>query len=347
MDDADGRLLNEAQERFPLVRAPYAELAMRVGLSEDDALRRLWRMRDEGVIRTVRPIFETAALGYESSLVAMRLPPERLDEAASPVSAHPGVTHNYAREHAFNLWFTIATPPGSDLRTHVEALHEQCGATSTRILPALRTYKVAFKLDMTGERGIDYRAETAPPPRERATETRPLTAREIDVVRELQGGLSVEPLPFDARAARLSMEPEDLLAVLRDFERRGVLRRFAAVLRHRNAGFTANGMAVWDVPDERVDDVGEAMAEYGAISHCYRRPRHPDWSYNLFTMIHARDRAECEAFVRQLAEQFRIERYDVLFSVREYKKTSLVYFSDDIAAWERDRALRSASESRT
>jgi len=337
LDAIDQRLLNEMQDKFPLVREPFAELAGRAGISEDDAIARIAAMRASGVLRQVSPIFDTKALGYQTSLVAMSVPDDRLKLAADIVNAHPGVSHNYKRTHDFNMWFTIAVPPGSDLQAHVDALHRLTGAVSTRMLPTLRLYKIGVTLDMTGERPMDDRSAPQYTHAHReVAEQHTLTPRDIDVIRAVQGDLPLVRDPFAGAARALGATVDALIGELQDLERRGFLRRFAAILRHRKAGFGANGMAVWNVPDAAIDETGQAMAGYTAISHCYRRPRYDDWKYNLFTMIHARKKEDCESFVEQLSREHGIDDVAILYSTTEFKKIRLAYFTPAFDAWERE-----------
>lgn len=335
MDALDQHLLNEMQDRFPLIREPFAELAARTGAEEAVVLERLAALRETGILRQVSPIFDTKALGYATSLVAMRVPPERLRQAARIVNAHPGVSHNYRRTHEFNMWFTIAVPPGADLQAHVDALHAAAGAESTRMLPTLRLFKIGVTLDMTGERPIDDRSDPQYTHEHREIASKhTLTARDIDVVRAVQGDLALTSDPFAAPAAALGVSVDGLIVELEDLQRRGFLRRFAAILRHRKAGFGANGMAVWNVAPDEVAEMGQTMAGYTTISHCYQRPQYEDWRFNLFTMIHARKKAECESFVAQLAERHKLRDYAVLYSTTEYKKIRLAYFTPEFEEWE-------------
>ncbi|MBI2724216.1 MAG: Lrp/AsnC family transcriptional regulator [Chloroflexi bacterium] len=336
MDAIDQRLLNEMQDRFPLVREPFAELGARIGVTEADAIAHVAGLRENGILRQVSAIFDTKALGYATSLVAMRVPADRLKQAAQIVNAHPGVSHNYRRTHEFNLWFTIAVPPGADLQTHVDALHAAAGAESTRMLPTLRLFKIGVTLDMTGERALAHRSDPqyTHADREVASQHR-LTDRDIDVVRAVQGDLPLRPDPFAPAAKALRVSVDGLLLELQDLQRRGYLRRFAAILRHRKAGFSANGMAVWAVPEDAIRTVGETMAGYTSISHCYQRPVYEDWKYNLFTMIHARKKGECEEFVAELAEKHGLNDVAVLYSTTEYKKVRLAYFTPAFDEWER------------
>ena len=336
MDSVDQGLLNEMQDRFPLVREPFLELAARVGVDEGEVIARLAAMRDSGVLRQVSPIFDTKALGYTSSLVAMRVPEERLAEAAEVVNGHPGVSHNYRRTHDFNMWFTIAVPPGAELQEHVDALHRLAGAESTRMLPTLRLFKIGVTLDMTGERAIDHRSDPQYTHESREVAARHrLTERDIDVIRAVQGDLALEADPFSAPAGELGVSVEGLIEELERLREHGYLRRFAAILRHRKAGFGANGMAVWDVPEGDVLEIGATMAGYTTISHCYQRPKYEDWRYNLFTMIHARKKGECEAFVEELSKRHGLDGYAVLYSTTEYKKVRLAYFTPAFEEWER------------
>ncbi|MBI5287867.1 MAG: Lrp/AsnC family transcriptional regulator [Chloroflexi bacterium] len=340
MDSVDQGLLNEMQDRFPLVREPFVELGGRVGIDADEVIARLAAMRESGVLRQVSAIFDTKALGYTSSLVAMRVAEERLAQAAEVVNAHPGVSHNYRRTHDFNMWFTIAVPPGADLQAHVDALHRLAGAESTRMLPTLRLFKIGVTLDMTGARAIDHRSEPQYTHERREVAARHhLSERDIEVIRAVQGDLPLEPNPFSAAARVLGVSVELLIEELEDLQWRGYLRRFAAILRHRKAGFGANGMAVWDVPDDGILEAGATMAGYTTISHCYQRPKYDDWRYNLFTMIHARKKGECEAFVEELATRHALKDYAVLYSTTEYKKVRLAYFTPAFEAWEREHLL--------
>ena len=336
MDELDQRLLNEMQDKFPLVREPFAALAERVGTDEARVIERLSAMRESGVLRQVSPIFDTKALGYATSLVAMRIPEEQLAAAAVIVNAHPGVSHNYRRTHEFNMWFTIAVPAGADLQAHVDALHRDAGAVSTRMLPTLRLFKIGVTLDMTGQREMDHKSRPQYTHEQReVAASNTLTPRDIEIVRAVQGDLALEADPFAEPARVLGISVAELIEALEDLQRRGYLRRFAAILRHRKAGFGANGMAVWKVGEDDIAGLGQTMAGYTSISHCYQRPVYADWKYNLFTMIHARKKSECESFVAQLAREHALDEFDVLYSTTEYKKVRLAYFTPAFEAWER------------
>ncbi|MDQ3973816.1 MAG: AsnC family transcriptional regulator [Actinomycetota bacterium] len=337
LDERDQQLLNIVQTEFPLVARPFAALGERLGESEDEVLRRYQRLKDVRVIRQVSAIFDTRRLGYASSLVATATDDPRVDEAAAVISAHPGVSHNYRRNHEFNLWWTIAVPPGMDLQTHVNALHRLSGARSTRVLPTLKLYKIGVDLDVSDRRAMD--AQSVLPAYRDSGHGRELTGEEIGYLRELQEDLAVQPAPFAGMAERLGSSEEAVLRAARSFIERGLMRRFAAVLHHRRAGFGANAMSVWRVPDEAVDAYGYQLAGYAAVSHCYRRPTYPDWPYALFGMIHATSKDRVEEAVSSIRQRTGLDDYRLLYSTREYKKARVRYFDPSYEQWTADHVM--------
>jgi len=147
------------------------------------------------------------------------------------------------------------------------------------------------------------------------------------IINRLSGDLPTDMTPFAALAGEIGVDESDLLATIEDYEKTGVLRRFAAVLAHRDVGFVANALAVWHVPEDSVVETGEIMAGFEDVSHCYERLSYPQWPYNIYTMIHGRDRQQCLEIVERIAEATGIRDYTVLFTVREFKKRSMRYFA--------------------
>ena len=298
------------------------------------------RLLDERIIREITPIFDTRALGYASMLVAAKVDSENPQRAARIVNSHPGVSHNYLRTHDFNLWFTIATPPDSGLGLDgtLEVLRAETGAESIRQLPTLTLFKINMNLEM--EQGTDALAAAvdATPPRE--LEAQPYDEIDVAVIRALQGPMEVTDRPYDAAAAEVQMSVDAFLDHLDGMVERKLLRRVAAILYHRRAGFSANGMGVWRVPEAEVLEIGRRMAAVRGISHCYQRPTYPDWPYSVFTMAHGRSKDECDAILDRIADEHGLRGDDraVLYSSTEFKKVRLHYFTDDYAAWEREHA---------
>jgi DNA-binding Lrp family transcriptional regulator len=338
LDEADKKLLNLLQGSFPLAERPFAEVAQAAALSEAEVLARTQRLLDERIIREITPIFDTRVLGYSSMLVAAKVDPEHPWRAAKIINSHPGVSHNYLRDHEFNLWFTIATEPESKLGLQgtLDVLQRLTGAQSVRQLPTLRLFKIRMDLEM--EKGTDALAAAAEVIDHKEPEAIELSERDLAVIRATQGPMEATAQPFARAAADLGMPVTDLLEHLEGMRERRALRRVAAILFHRRAGFSANGMGVWKVPEDRILELGPRMSSYRGISHCYQRPTYPDWPYSVFTMAHGRSKEECDAILDSIAADTGIEERRTLYSSTEFKKIRLRYFTDEHAKWEAEHS---------
>ena len=338
LDELDKQVMNLMQGKFPLEPRPYQHVAKLADTSEDEVLSRVQRLLDERIIRQVTPIFDTRALGYSSMLVAAKVDAENPHRPAQIINSHPGVSHNYLRNHEFNLWFTIATEPDSKLGVEgtLEVLQRLTGAESVRQLPTLTLFKINMDLEMVGDTDALASAAVAAPPRE----LEPIDLEDLDiaVIRELQGDLPVVPEPYRPAADALGLPVDRLVEHLEGMRERGALRRVAAILYHRRAGFSANGMGVWNVPEDEIAAIRPRMAAYRGISHCYRRPTYRDWPYSVFTMAHGRSKEECDAILDRIAEDTGIDERAVLYSSTEFKKIRLLYFTDDHKRWEAEHA---------
>jgi DNA-binding Lrp family transcriptional regulator len=338
LDELDRRLLNLMQGSFPLDPRPYAAVARAAEIPEEQALERVRRLLEERIIRQVTPIYDTRALGYSSMLVAAKIDPEHPWRAAKIVNSHPGVSHNYLRNHEFNMWFTLATEPDSPLGLEgtLEVLRVLTGAESIRQLPTLKLFKIRMDLEMEGD--TKALATEGALQEEAVLEAVAYDERDIAVICATQGDMPVVSEPYAPAAQRLGMEVQELLEHMAGMRERGLLRRVAAILYHRRAGFSANGMGVWKVPAERIMELGPRMASYRGISHCYQRPTYEDWPYSVFTMAHGRSKEECDAILDAIAEQTGIEERATLYSSTEFKKIRLLYFTDDYKRWEAQNA---------
>jgi DNA-binding Lrp family transcriptional regulator len=324
LDEIDRKLLNDIQWVFPLADRPYLDIAKNHNLSEEEVMRRISALKSAGLIRQINAIFDTRRLGYKSALIAFAVVPEKLDAVAEKVNEHPGVSHNYERNHEYNMWFTLAVPPESDMKDELDILSALDGVIKYRLLPTLKMYKIGVKLDMVND------DTEKPKPTDEVKEMNPdrleITERDKEFVRELQKDLPVVKEPFKVMAQNLGITTKELFAKAKEYENVGLMRRFAAILRHRDAGFVANGMVVWNVPEDRVDDVGFKLAAFPQVSHCYRRPVYPDWKYNVFSMVHARSLEAAEKMAIEMSDQIGITDYKILFSSREFKKERVKYF---------------------
>ena len=327
IDKLDKELLNEIQWTFPITTRPFDIIAKKFNTTPEIVKERLNSLKQSGVLRQLSAIFDTRKLGYTSSLVAMEIDHDKLEYVANQINRHPGVSHNYERDHQFNLWFTMAVPPGSDLKTELDKFNVLQGIQKVRMLPTLQLFKIGVKLDMVDEN----KHEVAPTEKKKDIQTVNFVPTEQDkqFIRELQKDMDIIDEPFSRAAKNLGINEEQLFEKMKYYESIGVMRRFAAILRHRQVGFTANGMIVWKVSQNRIVEVGELLGSFPQVSHCYERPTYPDWPYNVFSMIHCKTHDEAKEMAKTIQRQINVDDYKILFSSREFKKTRVEYFVEN------------------
>lgn len=325
IDPIDARLLEILQRDFPLVPRPFEAIAAALEITAEDVMERIQRLKRDRIIRQISAIFDSAALGYKSSLVAFKIPPEMIDTVAERVSAHPGVSHCYSRDADFNLWFTITVPPETDLDRDIRDLAETPGVAGFLSLPTLKVFKIGVFLDVTGENtpGRDKTKETRPKPVQNKPE---LDDKIRTAIRVLQRDLPIITMPFSQLADDADMAESDLLSTAISLISTGVMRRFAAVLRHTNAGFRANAMVCWSANQAQIDPAGEILASHPSVSHCYQRLTSPAWPYPLYTMVHARTEEELLSTISTLSASSGLRDYRILRTIKEYKKSRVTYF---------------------
>ena len=327
LGESDKELLNEIQWTFPLVTRPFDAIAKKFDTTPEIIKEKLNNLKEIGVLRQLSAIFDTRKLGYTSSLVAMEIEHDKLEYVASQINRHPGVSHNYERDHQFNLWFTLAVPPGADLNSELEKFNVLKGIKKVRKLPTLQLFKIGVKLDMIDDKKHDVA------PTEEKKEIKNIkfepTEDDKDFIRELQKDMEIIDEPFVKAANNLGITEDELFSKMKHYESLGVLRRFAAILRHRQVGFTANGMIVWKVPEDRITSVGETLGSFPQVSHCYERPTYDDWPYNVFSMIHCKTHDEAYDVAKTIQNQIDVNEYKILFSSREFKKTRVEYFVEN------------------
>ena len=327
MDDLDKEILNEIQWSFPLVTRPFDAIAKKFDTTPEIIKDRLHSLKEIGVLRQLSAIFDTRKLGYTSSLVAMEIESDKLEDVANQINRHPGVSHNYERDHQFNLWFTLAVPPGTDLKQELEKFNVLKGIKKVRMLPTLQLFKIGVKLDLVDEKKHDI-APTEEKKEIKETKFEP-TEQDKDFIRELQKNMDIIDEPFVNAAKNLGLTENEVFEKMKHYEDIGVVRRFAAILRHRQIGFTANGMIVWKVDDDKISEVGSKLGSFPQVSHCYERPTYPDWPYNVFSMIHCKTQDEAYDVAKTIQDQIHVDDYNILFSTREFKKTRVEYFVEN------------------
>ena len=336
LEEKELAAITALQRGIPLSERPFAELGAAAGMSEDDILSLLARLREEGLLRRVGGIFDARRLGWRSVLCAATAHGEALERAAQAACDCPGVTHCYTRVPAGslpdgegspypNLWFTLAAPAATFER-ELDALRRGFGGVEILPFPALRRFKIDVVFDLrTRER--DETTESAPSPAgedDGAAVTLP-TESDLALIRSMQGSMPLVRDFYAVAAEAAGCPTPDVLARLRAWKERGILRRVALILHHREAGYHANGMCCWDLPPEKVVEAGRRLAAFPEVTHCYERPRSAAFPFRLYAMIHTGDYASTQRLFERLSREAGLDGGELLLSLREYKKTSLVF----------------------
>ena len=319
-DTVEFRLLNEFQRDFPLCPAPFAELASRLGVAEKVVLGGLEKLRREGKISRVGAVFAPKRIGA-STLAAMAVPPEQLDAVAAAVNRFPEVNHNYEREHRYNLWFVVTAGSEGRLQATLGAIEKAAGYPLLP-LPLLEEFHIDLGFSLLGGKTKNVAVARPVKPVE------PMNEAERRLVSVLQEGLPLFMRPFSLIAERIGASESDVLGRIGRWLEEGAIKRFGVVVRHHELGFRANAMVVHDIADDRVSELGRLLAEEPAVTLCYRRPRVlPDWPYNLFCMIHGRERGEVEDIIAELRQRHGLldATHEVLFSLTRYKQNGARY----------------------
>jgi len=320
LDQVDKKLLNLLQADFPLVERPFQAVAGQLGLEEAEVLEKARRLKEEGVIRQISAFCDARKLGYKTILVALHIAQLHLEKAAAVISKHPGVSHNYSRNHYFNLWFTLALPGSSDLNKEVQTLVRRARADDILILPALKVFKLDTTFDLIGE-GLPV---SQPNPQPQIKDYQ-FSAQDRAIINQLQEELPLIERPFDGWATSLGIEVPALLTYIQQLQQRGVVRRFGASLAHTTIGLAANAMICWQVTIPQVEEAGKQLASFYWVSHCYERQASPEWPFNLYTMVHQPTAEACREAVARMSLETGINHYQMLFTVKEYKKTRVKY----------------------
>lgn len=326
MNDLQKQILNIIQADFPIEARPFAKLARGLDSSETEVISQIGLLKEQGIIRRIGAIFDAAHLGYVSTLVAGRIPAEKLEAFVSDVNSLPGVSHNYGREHKYNVWFTLTIPSERMIDETINRLRQAYSISAIYSLPAEKLFKIKVQFDFIDQKQDNKAYVTATHNKHIASPS--FSDSQIALIRQLQEDLCVISEPFKAIAETIRIDVDTVLRQIKDWKGTGLIRRFGASIRHQQAGFMANGMAVFEIEPQQLDKAGSLLAQYPQVSHCYQRPTAPDWPYNLFAMTHCRTKQELHQLIDEMVRRIRPQKYDVLSTIVEYKKTSVRYFTE-------------------
>lgn len=328
------QILNYMQKSFPLTKKPFLDMAEHFGISEEEVIDIIKKEKQNKIIRQTSAIFDTKRLGFESSLVAFKVNENDIENVAKIINEHPGVSHNYERDHEFNLWFTLAVPPNSkySLDQTLQILAKKTSVKDWITLPTLKMFKISVKLDMSGKE--DKKEKVA----KKSFKKMDLNDFHHKVVKHAGKDIDIAKEPFKKAIQEIGCGYDEFFDTLSQMKEAGVMRRFASILNHRRAGFNANAMVVWDIDEKNGDEIGKKVAAFSNVSHCYLRPKYENWKYNLFSMIHGKNDEETQDVIQKIASEIEFSSYRPLYSLREFKKVRIKYFSPEFEEWENKNA---------
>ena len=308
------RLCNALQQGLPICARPFAKIAERLETDEANVLQETRALAAAGIIRRICAVINHRALGMSGTLVTARVPREGLTEVVEAVNRLPGVSHNYLRQHDYNLWFTLQerTPERIDATLH--GLQRQTGV-AFHSLPVTHVFKLDVRFDAEAEEDVIVQEAPLVP----GTEPVRLDSDHKRVLTALPGVFEVTSHPFEALRSGQGSE-RDVLRLLAELQDLGVIRRIAAVMNHRKLGFTANVMFIADVPAPAVSAAGTRLAHFRTVSHCYERETFEGWPYNLFAMMHGRSMGQIQRTIDRFIEPGDIRSYELLPTQSELKK---------------------------
>ena len=328
MEDLTEKLLNDFQRNFPLNPMPFEQIAIALNTSTEVVIEKLKELQAKGAVSRVGPVFTPNTVGV-STLAAMAIPTEKLEEVAEQVNSYEQVNHNYEREHTFNLWFVATADNKDTLQDTLSKIEKQTGY-KVLSLPLLKEYHIdlGFRMDLKNRGDIDVVDATTSKPSQNILTAEAQLASAEDLIEVIQSGLPLVARPYQEIAQRLGWSEQLVIEKLKTMVDGGIIKRLGIVVRHHELGYRANAMVVWDVADDQVDKLGKQLGQQDCVTLCYQRPRMlPEWPYNLFCMVHGRNREEVLECINTMTEGLCLENipHTVLFSGRRFKQRGAIY----------------------
>ncbi len=322
LSDPALRIAELWQREFPICTHPFAKIGNVFELTGRETIDMLEALKARHVLARVGAAVRPNTVGA-STLAAMAVPQDRLESVAQIVNSEGAVNHNYERDHQINLWFVVTAPRREDVSATLQRISH---ITKLEVLdlPLERSYHIDLGFRLSGSRRGGQSVRTVNQGSCR------LSAKDRDLIAALEPGLKLVPRPYHALSELLGWTEGQVMSRLASLIETGIISRFGCILRHRKIGYTANAMAVWNVPNDQVDDVAARLAKLDAVTLCYRRTRRlPHWPYNLFAMIHGQEKAQVrrEIGAAELSTGLHAFPGAVLFSKRCFKQSAARYFS--------------------
>ena len=319
LSETDKLILEQIQQDLPLVERPFEVIADRIGIEENDVISIVKDLKEKDFIRDISAIYNAKGLGYKSTLVA--LVTDDPDKTALAINKHPGVSHNYYRDHKFNVWFTLTVPKDQYFDRVIEEFLVGESYEKYRILPSIKTFKI----------GVNFRFRGDQKKKDKNDYSSHITSVAVDkeLIIILQKPFPLVSKPWAEIASSLGRSTDKLFSEIQVLKDAKVIKRISGVLRHRKTGYTSNSMACFQLEESHVIEAGVKAAEFNAVSHCYQRPVYPDWPYSLFAMTHGTSDEECEQIINEISKEIGALKSLTLYSTKEYKKERVKYFLEE------------------
>lgn len=328
LDSLQQTILNDHQRGFALTSIPFTDIAHKNNTDTATILNNISYLVGKGYITRVGPVFRPNTIGV-STLAAMKIPTNMLTSVAELVSQYREINHNYERDHEFNLWFVATAPDQQHLEAILQDIEENTGYDVMR-LPLLKEFHIDLGFKMPLQQGsqstILEKHQSSPLIIKHSTLPNDLLQQQL--IAEIQLGLPLVERPYAEIAGKLSIKESEVIRRIDIMLTAGVIRRMGVVVRHRELGYKANAMLVWDIKDDKINELGKQLSKESCITLCYQRPRHlPQWPYSLFTMIHGKDEHTVEQCIENIVEKYQLSEIPraTLFSKRRFKQRGACY----------------------
>lgn len=329
LEEQKNQLAKFIQKNFPITERPYHELANRLNVDYKIIMNQIEEWYSSKSLREISAIMEGEVLGYESALVCGTIKEEDLDQVVNILKDHPTITHLYLRNYSINLWFTISVPKDIGIEQHLQALTNLTGYTFYP-LRRTQTFKIGVNFDLFKK--INQTEKQNLPSKIQSYPEEELTESVKQTIRAIQTPLPLAERPFQTLAKQYDLEENEIINFLIKSPY-GCIRKYVATFHHRNLGVSYNAMTVWTIPEHFLTEVGNQLAEFPEVSHCYARTTIPEFPYNLYSMIHGPDEETVKYIVEKISHKLNIQDYLILYSPIEYKKTRLKYFLKELEEW--------------
>lgn len=331
MHKKDKQILQEIQDNFPISKFPFEQVAEKFNLTEGQLIAKIQKFKKNGTIRRIAPKLNIHKIEKRvSTLVAMKVPKDKIEKVAEVVNSYKEVSHNYERIAEYNLWFTLSANSEKQLKRILTEIKEKTEIDDIMDLRTKKFFKLGVRFSLIKDKeNVEKLKSIFENRKTKFNEEKRFSEKIISIsnfekqlLSLLQNGIEIVHNPFKTIAEKLKISEDEIISTLRELEYYGVIKSFSATLNQRKIGLKANAMIVWKV-NENVGEIGKKIAKYEEITHCYERRTYKRWGWNVYSMVHMKSKNECEKFAKKVAKEIGVKEYRLIYSIREFKKTGI------------------------